>query len=432
MRNINSVLINNSIRGSEEIFKTLDLLHKIGVIPTKKKRATKSKAKTAEDEIKQDNDMGGTFSSTGEDKPPSTGPSSSGRFPPRAPPALALGYDPNIKSIENINKAVEDKKAELKSLENKSFNNPQIEDIRREHISQLGLLTDQIQKAQDMGNLSGSALYQLDKRFQQIEDRFRKEPSIEEPDEMPKPFNPFESVKGSGDAVESTADEDIEDEDIDMTNQGSQDIPEDVLKVDVAPQPEEVLEDEEVEDEAPLKVAEPVASAQAEPIKEEPKAPLKVASAQAEPIKEEPKAPIIDKYKEVEKFYGFTLPRGKNQGVEAIKDYVRTLANESQTTINYANLKNRQQWEDKMNQLINQQYQLIESGDAVNYEQRKQAVIDDLELPTPSSKLEGLKAFLAVLSQKLEKPFKPSEYTKKENVENRIKQLINEHYKTLG
>ncbi len=414
MRNINSVLINNSIKGSEEIFKTLDLLHKIGVIPTKKKRATKSKAKTAEDEIKQDNDMGGTFSSTGEDKPPSTGPSSSGRFPPRAPPALALGYDPNIKSIENINKAVEDKKAELKALENKSFNNPQIEDIRREHISQLGLLTDQIQKAQDMGNLSGSALYQLNKRFQQIEDRFRKEPSVEEPEEMPKPFNPFESVKGSGDAVESTADEDIEDEDIDMTNQGSQDIPEDVLKVDVAPQPEEVLEDEDVEEEASLKVAEPV------------------ASAQAEPIKEEPKAPIIDKYKEVEKFYGFTLPRGKNQGVEAIKDYVKKLANESQTTINYANLKNRQQWEDKMNQLINQQYQLIESGDAVNYEQRKQAVIDDLELPTPSSKLEGLKAFLAVLSQKLEKPFKPSEYTKKENVENRIKQLINEHYKTLG
>lgn len=410
MRNINSVLINNNIRGSEEIFKTLDLLHKIGVIPTKKKRATKSKEKTTEEEIRQSGDMGEGFAEYADKKPPA-GPSGSGRFPPRAPPALALGYDSNIKSIENINQAVEDKKAELKALENKSFNNPQIEDIRREHISQLSLLTDQIQKAQNMGNLSGSALYQLDKRFQQIEDRFRKEPSIEEPEEMPKPFNPFENVKGASDAIESTAEENVEDEDIDMTNQGSQDIPEDILKVDVAPQPEEVLED--VEEEAPLKIAEPV------------------ASAQAEPIKEEPKAPIIDKYKTVESFYKINIPRGKNQSAGTIEDYVRTLANESQTPINYGNLRNRGQWENKMNQLVNKQYELIQSGDAVNYEQRKQAVINALELPTPSSSLNGLKAFLAVLSQKLNKPYTASHYKSIDENNKRIKELINEHYKNI-
>lgn len=415
MRNINSVLINNSIKGSEEIFKTLDLLHKIGVIPTKKKRATKNKSKMTEEEIRQDNDMGPGSAETKEEEEKNKNKETNNRFPSRAPPPLALGYDynPNVQSIQNINKAVEDKKAELKALENKSFNNPQIEDIRREHISQLGLLTDQIQKAQDMGNLSGSALYQLNKRFQQIEDRFRKEPSVEEPEEMPKPFNPFEFVKGAGDAVESTAEENVEDEDIDMTNQGSQDIPDDILKVDVAPQPEEVLEDEDVEEEASLKVAEPVASAQAEPVKEEPKAP-------------------IDKFKTVEQFYKINIPRGKNQSAGTIEDYVRTLANESQTPVNYGNLRNRGQWEDKMNQLVDNQYNLIQSGDAVNYEQRKQAVINALELPTPSSSLNGLKAFLAVLSQKLNKPYTASRYKTIDENEKRIKELINEHYKTLG
>jgi hypothetical protein len=395
MRNINSVLINNSIKGSEDIFKTLDLLHKIGVIPTKKKRATKPKASTSEEGIRQDNDMGSGYAETK--------PSDSVRFPTRPSPSLAIGYDSNMKSIENLNTAVEEKKKELKALENapSGFNNKQIEDIRRDTVAQLGLLTDKLEQVQNMGQYMGGALYSLGSRFGQIENKIRSSEDV--PVGVYQPIDPFKFVEGSGDAVESTLGDDVEDEDIDMTNQGSQDIPENVMNVDVAPQPDEVLEDKE--ELFPVKVEEPVASAQ---------------------------APVIDKFREVESFYGFALPKGKNQSVEVIKDYVKKLASESQTSVNYSNLKNRKQWEDKLNQLVDNQYQLIQSGDAVNFKQREQAVLADLELSAPSNKLDSQKAFLSVLSDKLGKSYKKSEYTSKDKVEERIKQLVNEHYKDIS
>lgn len=398
MRNINSVLINNSIKGSEDIFKTLDLLHKIGVIPTKKKRATKPKATTSDEGIRQDNDMGSGYAETK--------PSDSVRFPTRPSPSLAIGYDSNMnmKTIENLNTAVEEKKKELKALENAptGFNNKQIEDIRRDTVAQLGLLTDKLEQVQNMGQYMGGALYSLGSRFGQIENKIRSSEDV--PVGIYQPIDPFKFVEGSGDAVESTLGEDVEDEDIDMTNQGSQDIPENVMSVDVAPQPDEVLEDEE-EEVIPVKVEEPIPSAQ---------------------------APVIDKFREVESFYGFALPKGKNQSVEVIKDYVKKLASESQTPVNYSNLKNRKQWEDKLNQLVDNQYQLIQSGDAVNFKQREQAVLADLELSAPSNKLDSQKAFLSVLSDKLGKSYKKSEYTAKDKVEERIKQLINEHYKDIS
>lgn len=398
MRNINSVLINNSIKGSEDIFKTLDLLHKIGVIPTKKKRATKPKATTSDEGIRQDNDMGSGYAETK--------PSDSVRFPTRPSPSLAIGYDSNMnmKTIENLNTAVEEKKKELKALENapSGFNNKQIEDIRRDTVAQLGLLTDKLEQVQNMGQYMGGALYSLGSRFGQIENKIRSSEDV--PVGVYQPIDPFKFVEGSGDAVESTLGEDVEDEDIDMTNQGSQDIPENVMSVDVAPQPEEVLEDEE-EEVIPVKVEEPIPSAQ---------------------------APVIDKFREVESFYDFALPKGKNQSVDVIKDYVKKLASESQTPVNYSNLKNRKQWEDKLNQLVDNQYQLIQSGDAVNFKQREQAVLADLELSAPSNKLDSQKAFLSVLSDKLSKSYKKSEYTSKDKVEERIKQLVNEHYKDIS
>lgn len=398
MRNINSVLINNSINGSEDIFKTLDLLHKIGVIPTKKKRATKPKATTSDEGIRQDNDMGSGYAETK--------PSDSVRFPTRPSPSLAIGYDSNMnmKTIENLNTAVEEKKKELKALENapSGFNNKQIEDIRRDTVAQLGLLTDKLEQVQNMGQYMGGALYSLGSRFGQIENKIRSSEDV--PVGVYQPIDPFKFVEGSGDAVESTLGEDVEDEDIDMTNQGSQDIPENVMSVDVAPQPEEVLEDEE-EEVIPVKVEEPIPSAQ---------------------------APVIDKFREVESFYDFALPKGKNQSVDVIKDYVKKLASESQTPVNYSNLKNRKQWEDKLNQLVDNQYQLIQSGDAVNFKQREQAVLADLELSAPSNKLDSQKAFLSVLSDKLSKSYKKSEYTSKDKVEERIKQLVNEHYKDIS
>lgn len=423
MKNINSVLINNSLKAghSEEIFKTLELLNKIGVIPTKKPRAKTKKSKMSEDEIKQTGDMGPGFAETKDDGGAGAGgpqgPSS--RFPSRSVPLL--GYQAGTgDSIQNLNKAIEDKKTELKQLENRSFNNPQIEDIKRSYNEQLGLLTDKLEQVQSMGQYMGGALYSLGSRFGQIENKIRQEPESV-PVGISEPIDPFKDVKGSNDAVEADINDidmenDMEDEDIDMTNQGSQDIPHNIMSVDVAPQADEILEDDEEQMPALEETGE---------VEDEETVPAKAESAQVP-------APVVDKFQEVEKFYGFKLPRGKNQSVDAIKNYVKTLANESQTTINYDKLKNRAQWEDKLNQLVNKQYDSIQSGDAINYNTRFESVLDDLELVAPSNKLASQKDFLFVMLDRLGKSYKKSDYTSKESVENAIKKNVNEHYKSLA
>lgn len=412
MKNINSVLINNSLKAghSEEIFKTLELLHKIGVIPSKKPRVSK-KAKMTKEDIKQTGDMGAGFAETKDEGGAGTGPIPSSRFPSRSVPLL--GYQSgSTDSIQNITKAIEDKKAELKSLENRPFNTQQIEDIRRDTVAQLGLLTDKLEQVQSMGQYMGGALYSLGSRFGQIEDKIRQGPETV-PVGISEPIDPFKNVQGSGDAVEDETGGDYEDEDIDMTNQGSQDIPDNVMSVDVAPQADEVLEDEEQ-------------MPQLEETGEVEEMPAKIT------VKETPS--LIDqlvKFREVENFYGFALPHGKGQSIDVIKKYVRTLANESDTKINYDKLKNREQWETKMNELVNKQYDSIQSGDAINYNQKFQTVLEDLELVAPSNNLNSQKTFLFVLFDKLDKKYKKSEYTSKEKVETEIKKLINEHYKTL-
>lgn len=415
MKNINSVLINNSLKAghSEEIFKTLELLHKIGVIPSKKPRVSKkAKEDKAKEDIKQTGDMGAGFAETKDEGGAGTGPVPSSRFPSRSVPLL--GYQSgSTDSIQNITKAIEDKKAELKSLENRPFNTQQIEDIRRDTVAQLGLLTDKLEQVQSMGQYMGGALYSLGSRFGQIEDKIRQAPESV-PAGISEPVDPFKNVRGSGDAVEAETGGDYEDDDIDMTNQGSQDIPDNVMSVDVAPQADEVLEDEE-------QMPQLEETGEVEEGKAEEEMPAKV----------EAKSEVVDKFREVEKFYGFALPHGQNQSVDVIKNYVRTLANESDTKINYDKLKNREQWVAKMNELVNKQYDTIQSGDAINYNQRFQTVLEDLELVAPSNNLNSQKTFLFVLFDKLDKKYKKSEYTSKEKVETEIKKLINEHYKTL-
>lgn len=410
MKNINSVLINNSLKAghSEEIFKTLELLHKIGVIPSKKPRVSKkAKEDKAKEDIKQTGDMGAGFAETKDEGGAGTGPVPSSRFPSRSVPLL--GYQSgSTDSIQNITKAIEDKKAELKSLENRPFNTQQIEDIRRDTVAQLGLLTDKLEQVQSMGQYMGGALYSLGSRFGQIEDKIRQGPETV-PIGISEPIDPFKNVQGAGDAVEAETGGDYEDEDIDMTNQGSQDIPENVMSVDVAPQADEVLEDEEE---------------QMPPLEE-------TGEVEEIPAKVEAKPDEIDKFREVERFYGFALPHGQNQSVDVIKKYVRTLANESDTKINYDKLKNREQWVAKMNELVNKQYDSIQSGDAINYNQKFQTVLNDLQLVAPTNNLNSQKTFLFVLFDKLEKKYKKSDFTAKEKVETEIKKLINEHYKTL-
>lgn len=308
MRNINSILINNSLKGSEELFKTLELLNKIGVIPTKKPRA--KKAKMSKDDIKQDNDMGPGYSTSKDTsdnnvKSPSSG--GSARFQDRGSPLLAIA-DPNIKSIENINKAVEDKKAELKALTDRGAPESSVRQTQQE----LSLLNNKLDNIKDVNNYIGLGMYGLGSRISQLQNRFRPDFTVG----VPTPYNPLEGLRGSGDAVESTdnALEDYEDEDVDFTNQGSQDVPENLMDVDVAPQSEYIFEPEDKGAYIPEVQAEKEAA-----IEEEEK-----PQAQAKPKTE---LQTFEKEKELNKFYGLKGSSGNKIKEDDLKTRLNVLSN---------------------------------------------------------------------------------------------------------
>jgi hypothetical protein len=303
MRNINSVLINNSLKGSEELFKTLELLNKIGVIPTKKPRA--KKAKMSKDDIKQDNDMGPGYStskdtSENDVKPP---PSSSTRFQDRGSPLLAIA-DPNIKSIENINKAVEDKKAELKALTDRGAPESSVRQTQQE----LSLLNNKLDNIKDVNNYIGLGMYGLGSRISQLQNRFRPDFTVG----VPTPYNPLEGLRGSGDAVESTEEEDVEDEDVDFTNQGSQDVPENLMDVDVAPQSEYIFEPEDKGAYIPEEEEQPQVEEVEKP------------QAQAKPKTE---LQTFEKEKELNKFYGLKGSSGNKIKEDDLKTRLNVLSN---------------------------------------------------------------------------------------------------------
>ena len=331
MRNINSVLINNSLKGSEELFKTLELLNKIGVIPTKKPRA--KKAKMSKDDIKQDNDMGPGYStskdtSENDVKPP---PSSSTRFQDRGSPLLAIA-DPNIKSIENINKAVEDKKAELKALTDRGAPESSVRQTQQE----LSLLNNKLDNIKDVNNYIGLGMYGLGSRISQLQNRFRPDFTVG----VPTPYNPLEGLRGSGDAVESTEEEDVEDEDVDFTNQGSQDVPENLMDVDVAPQSEYIFEPEdkgayipeEVSSQERTNLPREVSS------QERTNLPRVQAKEEEQPQVEEEEKPraqakpktelqTFEKEKELNKFYGLKGSSGNKIKEDDLKTRLNVLSN---------------------------------------------------------------------------------------------------------
>jgi hypothetical protein len=268
----NSFIIRNKnvVSGlpSSDPVKLIELLDKIGVI--KKSRAKKRGGKVPADAKAQSGDSGDLKGYTEIKEPKgliSRGPiieepeDTSSRFPSRPmqrvsfpqPPALTYLPGGPIESIQNMNKMIEDKKAELQRLETSS--NPQIEDIKRQTQYELARLTDANQKLAEDVRRFGTATGWLGGELSQIKSGVggalsQIQQRLNRPDfiaGIPAKQEPFKYVEGMGDAVEFTENEQPDTEENPMENQGSQDIPEDVLKVDVSPIPEEIMEEEETE-----------------------------------------------------------------------------------------------------------------------------------------------------------------------------------------
>lgn len=254
----------NGLPTSDPI-KLIELLDKIGVI--KKPRAASSKTgkkqsipKSSAQQQQQErtaNQMYGSSKSIkmpetkkskepiiSEPEEPQTQPS---RFPARPIPAIAYAQPGSMESIQNMNKMIADKQSELKQLQ--TFNNPQFEEIKKKTEFELAGLKDAVQRQSEaLSNVKQFGGY-LGGAIGQIQQRIERDilPGIS------KPVNPFEGVKGSGDAVEFYETDQPDTEEQEFTNQGSQDIPETVLNVDVSPAPEEIVEENVEEPEISLK-----------------------------------------------------------------------------------------------------------------------------------------------------------------------------------
>lgn len=189
--NKNMIYIKNNLKNNNDLYNILKLLDKLGLLYEKKKKTKK-------------------YKSNGEDLGPDIKQSSD----------HMKGYtmsDPTI----------------MRSGPSSTINTNMIEDIRRDTANKLAMITDQIEKGREQqgmittyGGILGSQLSDLRKQVAGIT----------------YPAEPFKGVKGEGSVYRFA-----EEEEQDFTNQGSQDIPESVLNVDVSPQPSEVLEDIDIE-----------------------------------------------------------------------------------------------------------------------------------------------------------------------------------------
>ena len=189
--NKNMIYIKNNLKNNNDLYNILKLLDKLGLLYEKKKKTKK-------------------YKSNGEDLGPDIKQSSD----------HMKGYTMSEPTI-------------MRSGPSNTINPNMIEDIRRDTANKLALITDQIEKGREQqgmittyGGILGSQLSDLRKQVAGIT----------------YPADPFKDVKGEG-SVYRFAEEDEQD----FTNQGSQDIPASVLKVDVSPQSNEVLEDIDIE-----------------------------------------------------------------------------------------------------------------------------------------------------------------------------------------
>lgn len=210
----NSIYIKNSLKSPNqgEILKTLQLLSKLGIIPNKSKKKQNKQIKDGmgEDEIKSSSDHMKGYTSV----IPSTQP----RYSPRQ--VLQIGGGEPVLTIEDV------------------------KDIQKQSDARLALLQDQMEKTQEQQGMITAYGGILGSQLAQVQQRIRE-------GGMSQGINPFKDVKGQGVTIEE-----YEVEDVPFSNQGSQDIPDDLMKVDVSPMPTEILEDEEDVGDEPIIIPE--------------------------------------------------------------------------------------------------------------------------------------------------------------------------------
>jgi len=166
----------NTVRDTARLIETLK---KVGIIKAKSKRKKRATG-LAEEEIRQDNDMGSGYA-----------------FPTPQVPMIGR----NVPLLMNAPQS--------------NFNQAQIEDIQRTNEQRLGLLQDQVQKqVEENQRLRGMGMY-LGGAISQLQQR------IDRPiTGVSEAINPFAGVKGSNDAVESEKGDIIEADDQEMERVG--------------------------------------------------------------------------------------------------------------------------------------------------------------------------------------------------------------------
>ena len=233
----NSIYIKNSLKSPKqsEILKTLQLLSKLGIIPNKSKKKKEKRLAISEDEIKSSSDHMKGYTSVI--------PSAQPRYSPRQ--VLQIGGGEPALTIEDV------------------------KDIQKQSDARLALLQDQMEKTQEQQGMITAYGGLLGSQLSQVQQRIRE-------GGMSQRVEPFANVKGSGDSVPTMVVDDYEIDEGDFSNQGTQNIPESIMKVDLSPMPTEILEDEEDVGDQPIIVPEKqgggaVAFAEPEPVIEEKK-----------------------------------------------------------------------------------------------------------------------------------------------------------------
>jgi hypothetical protein len=189
-----------------------------------------------------------------------------------------------------------------------------VKDIQKQSDTRLALLQDQLEKTQEQqgmitayGGILGSQLSQL-----QTQQRIRE-------GGMSQRVEPFANVKGSGDSVPTIVVDDYEIDEGDFSNQGTQNIPESIMKVDLSPMPTEILEDDEDVGDEPIIVPEKQGGGA-------------VAFAEPEPVIEEKKKkeiqlidPFKDKMIEVTAYHQIPQKPSNNKPKATYQAYLNTL-----------------------------------------------------------------------------------------------------------
>jgi hypothetical protein len=355
----NSILINNNLKSgkTDSTLKTIELLAKLGLLPKKKKPTKKiiGYDETGEP-IRQNNKM---VASVSYGPPSDKGPGG----PPnlRKSGAPGLGYTgtstPAITYIdrskppttEEINK----QQTQLKQQAEKLQDGGTPEEIQQFNLK-LAQFNDLLQKRdQEFAKFSDTVGENLKSAKQYVNERlynmslgniesqrFRPdEPvySVEANDEEEEPIKYEFSQNAQPFPKASEETTYMETDEQDFTNQGSQDIPQDVLNVDVSPSPNEIVEDEEQEafpsqTEAQVKPdEEPQASAQAEPeVKAIPDIPTNVELSDVNFFENQ----IPEFTQDIFRQFGFAYPEIYVKGRRTKIDKLRTIADNFSQTFN--------------------------------------------------------------------------------------------------